>query len=145
MFKSILAAFDGSKGSEAALRKAAQLAILCDAELTVLTLYRHHSVLEGSMYVLSVEEPDDIDKIMRDHAKEIAERGVSIAKELGCGNIRAFVKGGPTARTLVSFAGEHNNDLIVLGSRGMGSIEGTLLGSVSHKVTSMAKSPVLVV
>lgn len=145
MFKSILAAFDGSEGSEAALRKAAELARLCDAEMLVLTLYRHHSILEGSMYVIDAEKPDDIDGIMRDHAKITAERGASIAREAGCENIRAFVKGGPTARTIVSFSKEHENDLIVMGSRGLGSIEGYLLGSVSHKVTSLAQCPVLVV
>ena len=145
MFTSILSPFDGSVGAETALRKAAELSVLCNAELTVLTLYRHHSVLEGSMYVTNADKPDDIDDIMRNHAKEVAERGASIARESGGQNIRAFVKGGPTARTIVSFSEEHKNDLIVMGSRGLGSLEGVLLGSVSHKVTSMAKSPVLVV
>ncbi len=145
MFKSILAPFDGSNGSEGALRKAAELARLCGAELTVLTTFRHHSVLEGSMHVINVEQPDNIDEIMRTHAKEVAEKGASIARELGCEKIRAFVKGGPTARTIVGFAKEHENDLIVIGSRGLGSFEGALLGSVSHKVTSLSKIPVLVV
>ncbi len=145
MFKSILAAFDGSEKSEAALRKSADLAILCGAELTVLTLHRHHSVLEGSMFVTNAEQPDNIDEIMRNHAKDVAEYGASIARKIGCENIRAFVKGGPTARTIISFSQEHGNDLIVLGSRGLGSIEGYLLGSVSHKVTSLSECPVLVV
>lgn len=145
MFKSILAAFDGSEGSKAAMRKASALARLSGADLTVLTLYRHHSVLEGSMYVIDAEKPDDIDKIMLERAKEIAESGAAIAREAGCEKIRAFVKGGPTARTIVSFAQEHENDLIVVGSRGLGSLEGVLLGSVSHKVTSLAACPVLVV
>ena len=142
MFKSILAAFDGSGGSEAAVKKAAELGILSGADLT---LYRHHSVLEGSMYAINAEQPDNIDDIMRDHAKEVAEHGASIARQVGCENIRAFVKGGPTARTIVSFSQEHENDLIVMGSRGLGSIEGYLLGSVSHKVTSLSTCPVLVV
>lgn len=97
------------------------------------------------MYVIDAEKPDDIDEIMRDHAKETAERGASIAREAGSTKIRAFVKGGPTARTIVSFSQEHKNDLIVMGSRGLGSIEGYLLGSVSHKVTSLSECPVLVV
>ena len=145
MFKTILAAFDGSEGSQAALQKAAELAQVCDAELTVLTLYRHHSVLEGSMYARHAEAPDDIDDIMQTHAKKIAESGATLAREAGCQKIRAFVKGGPTSRTIVKFAQEHENDLIVIGSRGLGSLEGVLLGSVSHKVTSLATCPVLIV
>ncbi|WP_278921918.1 universal stress protein [Pseudophaeobacter profundi] len=145
MFKSILAAFDGSEGSEAALSKAAELAILCGAELTILTMYRHHSVLEGSMYVTNADQPDDVDAIMSNHAKTTAEGGAALARRAGCEKIRAFVKGGPTARTIVGFAREHDNDLIVMGSRGLGSIEGYLLGSVSHKVTSLAQCPVLLV
>lgn len=145
MFMSILAPFDGSAGSEGALRKAAELAKLCAADLTVLTTYRHHSVLEGSMYVTSAERPDNIDDIMLTHAKKIAEGGTKIAREIGCEKVRTFVKSGPTARTIIGFAKEHTNDLIVIGSRGLGSLEGVLLGSVSHKVTSLAKVPVLVV
>ena len=145
MFKSILAASDRSEGSEAALRKAAELTTMRGAELTVLKLFRHHFVLEGSMYVTNAEQPDDVDEIMRTHAKEVAENGASIARQTGCRNIRAFVKGGPTARTIVGFSKEHENDLIVMGSCGLGSIEGYLLGSVSHKVTDLAECPVLVV
>jgi nucleotide-binding universal stress UspA family protein len=46
---------------------------------------------------------------------------------------------------VVRFAEEHGGDLIVVGSRGLGSVEGFLVGSVSHKVTGLAECPVLVV
>ncbi len=36
-------------------------------------------------------------------------------------------------------------DMIVVGSRGMGDIEGALRGGVSHRVELLAKCPVLVV
>jgi len=145
MFKSILVPFDGSQGGEAALRKAAELSQLCAAELTLLTVYRHHSLLEASMHVVQTEAPDDLDTIMRAHAREVAERGKALAREAGADRLRVFVKGGPVARTITSFAKEHENDLIVIGSRGLGSLEGVLLGSISHKVTSFAEMPVLIV
>jgi nucleotide-binding universal stress UspA family protein len=145
MFKSILVPFDGSQGAEAALAKAAALACLCGAELTLLTVYRHHSLLEASMHMVRPDEPADLDDIMRNHAKEVAERGKALAAESGVQAPRAFVEGGPVARTITSFAKEHGNDLTVIGSRGLGSLEGVLLGSVSHKVTSLSETPVLVV
>ncbi|NVO58211.1 universal stress protein [Rhodobacteraceae bacterium B1Z28] len=145
MFKSILVPFDGSQGAEAALAKAAALAQLCGAELTLLTVYRHHSLLEASMHMLRPDEPADLDDIMRSHAKEVAERGKSLVVESGISAPRAFVKAGPVARTITGFAKERRHDLIVIGSRGLGSLEGVLLGSVSHKVTSLSETPVLVI
>ncbi|KIC21412.1 universal stress protein [Leisingera sp. ANG-Vp] len=145
MFKSILVPFDGSQGAEAALAKAAELAGLCGAELTLLTVYRHHSLLEASMHVVQAGQPDNLDDIMRSHAKQVAEHGKALAAARGVSAPRAFVKGGPVARSITGFATEHGHDLIVIGSRGLGSLEGVLLGSVSHKVTSLAEPPVLVV
>lgn len=145
MFNSILVPFDGSQGAEAALAKAAALASLCGAEVMLLTVYRHHSLLEASMHMVRPDQPDDLDEIMRDHARKVAERGKALAAEGGVPAPRAFAKGGPVARTITSFAREHGNDLIVIGSRGLGSLEGVLLGSVSHKVTSLSEIPVLVV
>ncbi|SDQ75157.1 universal stress protein [Pseudovibrio sp. Tun.PSC04-5.I4] len=146
MFKSILVPFDGSKGAEQALHKAAELAITCgNAPLTLLTVYRHHSMLEASFAVVRPEETESLDDVMRNHAREVVEHAKQLAVDAGCSNIRGFIKSGPTARTIVAFAKEHKNDLVVLGSRGLGSVEGFLLGSVSHKVTGLASCPVLVV
>lgn len=145
MFTSILVPFDGSQGAEAALAKAAELAQLSGAGLTLLTVYRHHSLLEASMHMVRPDLPDDLDEIMRGHAREVAERGKVLAAEGGVSKPRAFVKAGPVARTITGFAREHGQDLIVIGSRGLGSLEGVLLGSVSHKVTSLAETPILVV
>ena len=89
--------------------------------------------------------PGNMDDIMRDHAKEVAEAGKGWARQFGAEGMRAFVRNGPVARGIVAFAVEHKVDLIVMGSRGNGSVEGYLLGSVSHKVTGTAGCPVMVV
>ena len=91
------------------------------------------------------EDPSLPDESMREHAKEIAEKAKSFAQAAGADDTRAFVKGGQPARTIVKFAEEHDADVIVVGSRGLGDVEGFLLGSVSHKITSLADCPVLVV
>jgi len=145
MFKRILVPYDGSKGADKALGKAVELQKLCDAEFYLVTVYRHHSHLEASLSMVRASEPENIDDVLRDHAKEVVEHGKAGAIELGAKNVRAFVRNGPVARGIEAFAEEHEVDLIVLGSRGLGSLEEYLLGSVSHKVTGLAKCPVLVI
>lgn len=145
MFKSILVPYDGSPNAEIALDKAMEMARLTGANLTILTVYRHHSMLEASLSMVRPTDPGNLDDIMSAHATEVAEYAKSHAIEKGFEDVRAFVKSGPTSRTIVKFAKEHKHDLIVISSRGMGSMEGYLLGSVSHKVTGLSEVPVLVV
>lgn len=146
MFKKILVAIDGSESSKHALEHAAKLQALTGSQLLLLTVYRHHSLLEASMSMVRPDKsPQTMDDAMREHAKGVADEAKIWAKDAGAQNVRAFVKGGQPARTIVKFSHEHDVDLIVIGSRGHGDLEGYLLGSVSHKVTSLAKSPVLVV
>ncbi|WP_333829408.1 universal stress protein [Pararhodobacter sp.] len=145
MFSKILVPFDGSNSAEGAIRKAVELAALTGGEIVLLTVYRHHSMLEASFSMVRPSDPGNMDEILRRHAQEVAEHGKSIAREAGAEKVRAFIKSGPPARTIVAWAKDKEVDLIVLGSRGLGSVEGYLLGSVSHKVTGLAKCPVLVV
>ena len=50
-----------------------------------------------------------------------------------------------TAEGIIETAEDMKCDLIVMGSRGRSDIEGLLLGSVTHKVLTLATVPVLVV
>lgn len=145
MFKRILVPVDGSEGAKKALKLAVDLQKLSGSELIILTVYRHHSLLEASLSMVRPEEPENMDDLLRGHAKEIAEDGKAFAQREGSPNVHAFVKVGQPARTIVGFAKDRNADLIVLGSRGLGDLEGYMLGSVSHKVTSLAECPVMVV
>ncbi len=145
MFKKILIPVDGSEKSLEALKLAVNLQNTFESELLILTVFRHHSLLETSMSMVRAEEPETMDDIMRKHASDIAESSKESARDFGSTNVRAFVKNGPPARTIVSFAKNKEVDLIILGSRGQGDLEGFLLGSVSHKVTGLANCPVMVV
>lgn len=145
MFDKILVPVDGSDRALAAVELAVQLQIKCDAELMLLCVYRHYSLLEASMSMVNPDRPENLDRSMREYATSVAEGAKEVAKEHGSPNVRAFVKSGPPARTIVNFAKDKNVGLIVLGSRGLGDVEGYLLGSVSHKVTSLSHCPTLVV
>ncbi len=145
MFRRIIAAYDGSVGAAAAVTTAAGVARLAGAELIVLTIFRHHSLLEASFSYDRPDEDGNIDDIMRAHADAVGEAGRRLAQEAGVETVRVFVKAGQPARSIAAFAKDHDADLIVVGSRGLGSVEGFLVGSVSHKVTGLAECPVLVV
>ena len=145
MFTKILIAYDGSNGAFAALEKATALALLAGAELYVITVYRHHSILEASLSMVRGDlKTENLDDTMRTVSREAAESAKAYARDKGVEKVHAFIKGGQSARTIVAFAKEKGCDLIVVGSRGLGSEEGYMLGSVSHKVTSIAPMPVLV-
>lgn len=145
MFKRILVPVDGSNGALKALELAVQMQKTTGAELLLLTVFRHHSLLEASTSMVRPAQPENMDDVLRQHSKEVAEAAKKYALEQGVKSPRAFVKSGQPARTIVKFAKDHEADLIVLGSRGLGDLEGYLLGSVSHKVTSLADCPVMVV
>lgn len=144
MFERILVGFDGSDCAAEALRKAARLARLCGAEVLVLTVFRHHGLLEGSFSVARADQ-GNMDDDSRAYAKDMAAAGKALVRAEGVANVNSFIKPGAPARTLVSFGKERKADLIVVGSRGVGSIEKFLLGSVSLKVSGLADCPVLVV
>jgi len=145
MFNTILAACDGSAQSENALTKAIDLAKLSGAKLLILTVYRHHSMIEASLSMVQGSKHATPDKALEESATQIANAARKIAGESGLTEVRAFVRSGQPARAIVEFAKKHEADLIVLGSRGAGSIDGYFLGSVSHKVTGLSTIPVLVV
>jgi nucleotide-binding universal stress UspA family protein len=52
---------------------------------------------------------------------------------------------GPAADAIISVVEARNADLVVMGTRGLGSLKGLLFGNVSTKVTHYATCPVLVV
>jgi nucleotide-binding universal stress UspA family protein len=146
MFKRILVAIDGSMTSFDALTKAIELQKLTDAEIYLLCVYKHHSLFEASLSIGRPEGMDIPDKVLSQYAKEVVEHAKKLAAERGGKDVRGFVKAGKPSRVIVEFAEDKGADLIVIGSRGTHSDkDGTFLGSVSHRVASNAKCPVLVI
>ena len=140
MYKHILCAVDGSDHALKAAEVAADLAEKYGSQLTFLTVTKELKLTDELKRFIQVEHLagspqyvlDEMTDRVLDEAREKARRhGVQSAK--------TEVKTGHPARVIVNFAERNNVDAIVMGGRGMGDLEGTLLGSVSHKVASMAK------
>ncbi len=146
MFKKILVAVDGSKSSFKAMDRAIELQKLMETEIYLICVYKHHSLFEASLSIGRPEGMDIPDKALAEYAKGIVNHAKETAKEKGAVKVRGFVKAGRPSSVIVKFAEDKGVDLIVVGTRGTHSDkDGILLGSVSHRVASRAKCPVLVV
>lgn len=139
MIDTLIAAVDGSSHSDRALAFAADLARRYEARLIVLSVYRHHSSLESTHSLVRPRERIEApDATLGRLAREVADGAAARAREAGVATVEAMVRRGPPARTIVKVAEECRAGAVVMGSRGLGDIEGMLLGSVSHKVSSLA-------
>jgi nucleotide-binding universal stress UspA family protein len=140
MFEKILVAVDGSEHAAKAVDTAIEIARKFDATLVFLSVYKHYSRLESTHSLVRTREvPETPDETLGALAKETAERAAAYAKDHGIARVKAISKRGPVARTIVDFGKENNIDTIVMGRRGLGDFGGLLLGSVSHKVCSLAE------
>ncbi|MDY6841458.1 MAG: universal stress protein [Pseudomonadota bacterium] len=147
MFKRILVAVDGSKTSLKALDKAIGLQkLIPEAEIYIICVYKHHSLFEASLSIGRPADMDIPDKVLSEYAKGVVNHAKELAKEHGATKVRGFVKAGKPSKVIIKFAQDKEADLIVVGSKGTNSDkDGMFLGSVSHRVASNAKCPVLVV
>ena len=145
MFKTILVAVDGSENGAKALDAAIDLQQSLDAELLILSVFRLHNMWKASVSMINPELTGSTDDALEQYARSVAEDAKRRAIDKGVKKVRSFYIGGGPARTIVKFAADHDANVIVIGSRGWSDSENFLLGSVSHKVTSLSKRPVLVV
>lgn len=148
MFSRILVAVDGSDHAMRAVELASDLAEKYGAELTLLSVFRPTRLQESTHSLVRTSrslEPLHSDDELQEIAQEILDAAEKVAKSHEIPSVISKVKRGYPARTIVSTAEEVDADLIVLGSRGLGDVTGLLLGSVSHKVSSLAKCNVITV
>lgn len=138
MFQRILLAYDGSEWSKRAAQLVGEMAkketgaelwIVCAVGSVASSVgealadqWIAHHTLEGSKLL--------------DEAEALVGNVLPVHREL------LF---RPPAESIIEVAETRGCDLIVMGSRGQGTLSGLLVGSQSQKVISLSKCPVLVV
>lgn len=147
MFKKILVALDGSQHALEAARLACEMAARSDdAILHLLTVTREYKVTpELRQYLIAENLMGEPKYVLDEMTEAILLEARKIAKDAGIKNVKTQVKEGKPARTIVDFATNNKIDLIVMGSRGVGEVEAFLLGSVSQKVSTLAKCTCVIV
>ena len=135
--KKILVPLDGSSNSFRGLDVAIHMA------------RESHATITG-LYVAAITKPrasdkiTPLEKILLGHAQKIMKKSKLKAAQKG---ILFFdrVSYGDDGKRIVEVAEKQNFDLIVIGSRGMGSAKEFFLGSTSNYVLHKSKKPVLIV
>ena len=138
MFHQIIVAVDGSDHSLQATVCAREIAEKFGAELIIVHAYPHTSDLLGySEFEKAVAKRKFNGQQVIDRARELlAGSDLRVNEEL----LEA-----PEAEAILAVAETQKADLIVIGSRGLGSLGGMVFGSVSRKVAHHAKCPVMMV
>jgi nucleotide-binding universal stress UspA family protein len=174
MTRKILVALDGSVQAGKALDLAIDMAKAFDAELLAVHVISDRPLTEGERDLVEAEYREEVRQALAGFrtdpglaqvtaegliktslnvgliihttlGRHMLTRAEQAARRKGVRLIKTILQDGDPASTIVGVANREKADLIVIGSRGLGQIEGLLLGSVSHKVTYSAESTVVIV
>ena len=146
MINKVLIAVDGSKHSLKCVSLGAQIAKNAGAKVLLLHVVKPYRLPDSLKKFAQAEHMATIDaELLRKGAQYLLASALDEARKAGVQDVDLETEEGPIARTIVDRAKSYKADLIVIGSRGMGDIEGMLRGGVSHRVEILAKCPVLVV
>jgi len=149
----VIAAYDGSPASEAALRAAATL--FADRTIVVVSIWEPGLAMSmltvpdptGFTYISpSQDEVATVDRAQEDHAAALAAAGAAIVRELGATAEPLPVGDNIDAGDAIAAIGEERDAAaIVVGSRGLGNVRSAFVGSTSKHLLSHTRRPVVVV
>ena len=140
MVRKILVATDGSSHARKAIEYASDIASKYNAKMYLVHVVSESGVPNEVLQYIEVEgieePPESVylqkigEGIVGAAEKEITDKGVK--------DVQSVVLQGDPAGKILEFARDNAVDMIVIGSRGLGSVQGMFLGSVSNKVCHAA-------
>lgn len=144
----ILVGDDGSEAALPAVEQASELAAKTGAELIVLAVFEKGRIAGQDVDAFARSEEIDVveaEAILVKNANAVLDRCRPIAERWGVTRYRQeCLEADDVALEIVAAARHHGVDLVVVGSRGHGRLQGLLLGSVSQKLVSRAPCSVLI-
>ncbi len=144
MFKKILVATDGSDYGEKAVEVAAEMAANSNGELLILTVVPPlvwPQAMNSGAFVMDGE----VIQMIRDSYSQILHEARESSFKWAVPKVETKLEDGPVAQVITQQAEVGNFDLIVMGSLGHSQAYSVFLGSVSDRVSRLAKTSVLVV
>jgi nucleotide-binding universal stress UspA family protein len=139
MFSKILLASDGSEHAVRATEKAVHIA-KANPHTKIEIVY----VVDSSTSKTDVLHNTDMYSIEEERKNRIKETENIVIEQHNIDYKITFLHGEP-GPAIVQYANSKDFDLVVIGSRGLNTLQEMVLGSVSHKVAKRVKCPVLLV
>ncbi|WP_440009150.1 universal stress protein [Halomicrococcus sp. SG-WS-1] len=137
MYENILIPYDGSEGAAEVLHHASEFAHWADA--TIHVLY----VADTTRDSVTVVEGHTVDALVQ-QGENVVDEAAKTLDTLGVSYDTDVVQGNP-APTIVEYAEQYNQDLVVMPTHGREGASRYLVGSVSEKVVRLSSVPVLTV
>ncbi len=138
MFKSILLAVDGSDHSYKASKLAGEICRSMPADLRVITVFDPIPGYIGQPYL------DQAIATRMEATESIMTKALELIGEIP-GELHTEVLEGPVAEAILGVIDARLIDLVIMGTRGLGRLQGIVVGSQSQKVLHHATCPVLLV
>jgi nucleotide-binding universal stress UspA family protein len=139
----IILAVDGSDNAYEAVHAMKYL-----ARAEELTLLHALNVPRPAYPMIVPEVAEEIYKTLEQSMREDGERLLNRVESLlplHTGPSKKHLQIGSPAEVIVSMAEKQKTDLIMMGARGLGPIKERLLGSVSHRILTLASCATLIV
>ena len=140
MINKILVATDGSGHARKAIDYACDLALRYEATVYLLHVIHKSGVPESLLKIIEAHRgektPEEV--ILKEIGDRIIKAAETEAEKKGLKNFQSFIVQGDPAERIIEFARQEGVDIIVVGGRGLSTLEGVFLGSVSHKVCHRA-------
>ena len=146
MFTKILIATDGSDHANHALNYAIESAVKWDAQLLILSVIPPlRPILPDPDDVYPTYIPDFEEDMEKAYRSVLDEALNTVQKKQPDISVEARLEKGRPPDVIMEIARTENVDLIVMGSRGLGGIMGSVLGSTSQAVVHSCTKPILIV
>ena len=141
MYNKVLIALDGSAPSFRAVKAAAKMAG-CIEQISLIYVVTIHRVVSSDGQSMEFFPPEYAQELNQ-KAQEVMDKAEQILGKHP--RITKIVESGVPAETILHILARDHYDLVILGSRGLNELKALFLGSVSHKIVSLASCPVMVV